>query len=299
MRLAAIDIGTNTVRLLVADAEDGGFGDVERSRQITRLGKGVDADRRLDAEAVERTVSAIDSFVRRARDLGAERLRVVGTSALRDASDSADFAALVADRTGETLEILSGRDEGRLSLHGATVDLPSGPAYVVCDIGGGSTELSTTYGTVSLDIGSVRLKERFLSGDPPSSDEIKLARKFVDAALENTGRLLLSGYEKLVGVAGSITTLAAFVAGLEEYDSNVVHGSVIPKPVVAEWSKRLLQMTAAEICELGPVEPGRADVIGGGVLVLNRLMQRFMFEHVIVSEQDILDGLVLDLAANR
>jgi exopolyphosphatase / guanosine-5'-triphosphate,3'-diphosphate pyrophosphatase len=298
MRLAAIDIGTNTVRLIVVDAEGSGLTDVERSRAITRLGQGVDVDRKLDPEAIERTVTAIEAFVQRATELGAERIRVAGTSALRDATDRDAFASLVKDRTGQRLEVLSGPDEGKLSLRGATANLPIGPRYVVCDIGGGSTELSTSYATVSLDIGSVRLKERFLAGDPPTSDEVNQARRFVDSGLDRAGELMLTGSEKLVGVAGTITTLGALVAGLDDYDMSVVHGMVIPRSAVFDWTKRLLSMTTADIVALGAVEPGRADVLAGGVLILKRVMNRFLFDEVLVSEQDILDGLALDLATD-
>lgn len=301
MRVAAIDVGTNTVRLLVADVEDGKATHVERDREITRLGQGVDDQRRLDPDAVERTIEVVARFVGAGRDAGAERIRVAGTSALRDATDRESFAGLVADRTRHPLEILTGADEGRLSMLGATSTLPPGKIYVVCDIGGGSTEISTPSASVSLDVGSVRLKERYLRDDPPTPDQLRAARRAVEDALDVTTRLVISGYETFVGVAGTITTLAALVAGQKTYDRQAVHGTVLRRDQVMAWTGKLMSMTTAEIVELGPVEPGRADVLAGGVLILKRTMLRFLFEEVLVSENDILDGLVLDLAraANR
>jgi exopolyphosphatase/guanosine-5'-triphosphate,3'-diphosphate pyrophosphatase len=298
MRIAAVDIGTNTVRLLVADVEGDDLDEIERGREITRLGQGVDADRSLHPEAMERTLSAIETFVGRARELGAEHIRVAGTSALRDAADRDRFVETVTERTGMRLEILAGPDEGRLSLRGATLGLPHG-SYVVLDIGGGSTEISTATASVSLDIGSVRLKERFLRGDPPTHDEVASARHFVDDHLDAAAKLSIGGYETLVGVAGTITTLAALVAGLSSYDREVVHGSKMRKTDVTKQMHALLEMRAAEIKALGPVDAGRADVVGGGVLILHRVMTRFLFEELLVSETDILDGLVLDAAKSR
>ena len=295
MRLAAVDIGTNTVRYLVADVSGTDLGEVERGLEITRLGQGVDADRRLHPDAVERTLDAIERAVDAARAAGARHLRIAGTSALRDAADRNAFVGAVAERTGVQLEILTGAEEGRLSMLGATAGLPPEGTYVVCDIGGGSTELTTAASTVSLDVGSVRLKERFLASDPPQQAEIAAAAAAVDEALEDAGSLLIGGYETLVGVAGTITSLAALAAGLRAYDRDVVHGSVIDRSTVVEWTGRLLRMTAARVQQLGPVEAGRADVLAGGALILERVMLRFQFDRVLVSERDILDGLVLDL----
>src|SRR5688572_23636423 len=177
-RAAAVDIGTNTVRLLVADVDDTKLGVIERDRAITRLGQGVDADRRLDPTAVRRTLDAAIRFVERAKELGAECVRVAGTSALRDAGDRDDFVSALERGTGVRLELLSGAEEARLSLLGATADLPDG-RYVVCDIGGGSTELSTVEASVSIDVGSVRVTERFLLDDPPTSAQVASATDHV------------------------------------------------------------------------------------------------------------------------
>jgi exopolyphosphatase/guanosine-5'-triphosphate,3'-diphosphate pyrophosphatase len=291
VRIAALDVGTNTVRLLVADAEGGHVTDVERGRDITRLGQGVDATARLHPDAIVRTVDSIEGLVRRARDAGAVHVRIAGTSALRDAGDREAFSSLVLERTGIELEVLAGGEEGRLTYAGATSELGPG-LFVVCDIGGGSTELCTRDDAVSLDVGSVRLKERFLHDDPPATGEARAARTFVDELLRNVA---IPEGASLIGVAGTITTVAALVLGLHEYDSAVVHGSVLSRGDVAAMSERLLDSSAAQIVASGPVEPGRADVIGGGSLVLRAVMERWGFERVLVSERDILDGLVADL----
>jgi exopolyphosphatase/guanosine-5'-triphosphate,3'-diphosphate pyrophosphatase len=291
VRVAAIDVGTNTVRLLVADVDGRRVSAVDRGRRITRLGQGVDAERCFAADAVERTVDAIGGFAVRAREAGATPIRLAGTSAVRDAKDRQAFVALVRERCSLEMEVLTGRDEGRVSYLGATFELPDGD-YVVCDIGGGSTELSTSSANISLDVGSVRLKERCLHGDPPSDTEIDAARSVIDAALDD---VTFAVRGTLVGVAGTITTLTAVILGLVEYDHDRVHRSVVSRDDVDMWSTRLLAMTAEAIVAMGPVERGRADVIGAGSLILSRVMERFAFSEVLVSERDILDGLVLDL----
>lgn len=280
------------MRMLVADVDADLVSAVDRDREITRLGQAVDATGRLRADAITRTAGSIERMVSHARGLGAEHVRIAGTSALRDAGDSETFLDVVRTRTGLDVEVLDGQEEGRLAYLGATSHLPAGD-YVVCDVGGGSTELSTVDDSVSLDVGSVRLTERFLHGDPPTPAEIGAARAFVDELLSD---VTLPAGRSLVGVAGTITTMAAIVLGLHDYDSDVVHCSVLSRSDVAATSDRLLTMPATEIAARGPVERGRADVIGGGSLVLRAVMERWAFEHVLVSERDTLDGLVADLA---
>jgi exopolyphosphatase/guanosine-5'-triphosphate,3'-diphosphate pyrophosphatase len=292
VRVAAVDVGTNTVRLLVADVDGRNVRAVDRGREITRLGEGIDAARHLAPPAADRTIAVIEAFVVRARAVASERIRLAGTSAVRDAGDRDEFVSRVRERTGLEMDVLTGDEEGRLSYLGATFELDDGN-YVVCDIGGGSTELSTSTTSVSLDIGSVRLKERCLRSDPPSDAEIADARDVIDAALMDVG---LADDLALVGVAGTITTLASVVLGLETYDHDRVHRSSLTASDVAASSDRLLAMTADDIAALGPVQRGRADVIGGGSLILRRVMERWGFDSVFVSERDILDGLVLDLS---
>jgi exopolyphosphatase/guanosine-5'-triphosphate,3'-diphosphate pyrophosphatase len=284
---AAIDVGTNTVRLLVCDEQ---MHHVDRRQRITRLGKGVDATGRLDPTAVQRTLDAVVEFVAQARAVGAERIRIGGTSALRDAADDDEFLGSVRSQTGLEVEILTGETEGRCAYAGATSWLEDG-AFVVCDIGGGSTELITATKAVSTDVGSVRLKERFFTSDPPSPDEVEAARAFAFQALaaDHVGR------EQLVGVAGTITTLAALVLGLQTHDSEKVHGARVWRSQVNDWSDRLLTLSSSEIAAIGPVQPGREDVIAAGALILDVVMEALDKEDVLVSERDILDGLVMEL----
>ena len=293
MRVAAVDVGTNTVRLLVADVEADTVHVVDRGREITRLGQGIDAARRFAPEAADRTIDAIERFVQRARDAGSERIRIAGTSAVRDAGDRDGFLRLVRARTELEMEVLSGADEGRLSYLGATCELDDG-TYLVCDIGGGSTELSTASRSVSLDVGSVRLTERFLRTVPPTDAELAAARDFVVEQLTGA-ELEVAADARLIGVAGTITTVAAVVLGLRTYNSDRVHRAVLRRADVVRATERLASMTPEQIVGLGPVEPGRADVISGGATVLCVVMDELAFDEVLVSESDIMDGLVLDL----
>jgi exopolyphosphatase/guanosine-5'-triphosphate,3'-diphosphate pyrophosphatase len=287
VHVAAIDIGTNTVRLLIDDAGR----DVDRDQRITRLGEGVDAWGELGDEPMERTLAAVKEFADRARAAGAVHVRIAGTSALRDARNRGVFAQMVDEATGQPLEVLEGAREGRLAFLGATSWL-EGDDYVVCDIGGGSTELISAKEETSVDIGSVRLRERYLHGDPPSDDAVSAARSALDRYLEPWAEQFMDG--RLVGVAGTITTIAALDAGLSRYDSEVVHGHVLERSAVDTWAERLNGSTVDEIRALGPVAPGRADVIGAGVLILSVVMAVLGREELTVSERDILDGLVLD-----
>jgi exopolyphosphatase/guanosine-5'-triphosphate,3'-diphosphate pyrophosphatase len=291
-RYAAIDVGTNTVRFLVCDEK---LQHLDRGSRITRLGTGVDASGLLDGAAMERTLDAITTFAARARELGADPIRIAGTSALRDAGNGAEFLSAVRDATSLEVEILAGSSEGRCAYAGATGWLDAGE-YVVCDIGGGSTELITAAHAVSVDVGSVRVKERFFSTDPPKPNEIEAAREYVrDAIAARLGEVALGGSEQLVGVAGTITTVAALVLGLWTYDRERVHGSRLTRADVDAWSARLLATSSGEIAEIGPVAPGREDVIGSGSLILSVVMEVLDADNVLVSERDILDGLVAEL----
>jgi len=309
MRVAVVDVGTNTVRLLIADVtppRKGGtrqFGTglkpVERAREITRLGKDVDARKKLDPLQSKATLDVIETYVKKGRDAKAERIRVAGTSALRDAEDSERFVETVQERTGQDLDILTGLEEGKLSFVGATSDLPAG-TYMVCDIGGGSTELTVgregPTATVSLDVGSVRLKERLLRSDPPTAPQVQGVYSRIKDELEKTNfELMVTRKEELVGVGGTITTLGAFILGLRTYDPDAVHHARLPAVEVSKAVDRLRKMPVHEIRRLGVIESGRADVITAGALVLRFVMERWDYSEVIVSELDILDGLALDL----
>jgi exopolyphosphatase/guanosine-5'-triphosphate,3'-diphosphate pyrophosphatase len=300
VRLAALDVGTNTIRSLVADVDGSNLVPVDRGREITRLGKDVDATHRLDPDASDRSLAVIERFVARAREMGASRIRIAGTSVLRDATDGDDFSSAVLAKTGVVLEILDGAEEGLVAFRGATSGLRPG-SYLVCDIGGGSTELvrgsAHAEAFVSLDVGSVRLKERCLRSDPPMPAEIDAARGVIDEALGGAKPTIgATGSEQLVGVAGTITTLAALVLGLKKYEGDVVHHSHMNRNDVVARTDRLLTMTIAQIREVEAVEPGRADVIAAGALILRCVMETWGFDDVLVSDLDILHGLVLDLA---
>lgn len=304
MRVAAIDIGTNTTRLLAAEAVGAGYRDLARRLVFTRLGQGVDAGGRISREALRRTLAAIAEFCALCGELRVERLRVAGTSALRDAANREDFAKAAARVTGVGLEVLTGMQEAELSFSGATRELPSGP-YVVCDIGGGSTEfvLGTTGGSgnatlvsgrVSLNIGSVRLTERHLASDPPATEEILIMEGRIDGALGAVDSEIPGlGAARLVGVAGTVTSLAAIHLGLETYDSARTHHQSLTVEQVNAAYRRLAAMSLSDRRTVPVLPPRRADIIVAGASILTRSMARWSFPDVLVSEKDILDGLVL------
>ena len=305
VRVAAIDCGTNSVRLLVADVDRaaGRLTDVDRRLEIVRLGQGVDATGRLGAEPLARTFRVLRSYRKIIAEASASAVRMVATSATRDAANSGEFVAGVRDILGVEPEVLSGEDEARLSFTGATAELAGDAApYLVTDIGGGSTEFvlgepgAMTAG-VSVNIGCVRMTERHLRHDPPGDAEIAAARADIDAALDVVaGKIPVSAARTLVGLAGSVTTVAALVLGLDSYQAERIHHSRISAAAVREVAASLLGQTRAERKRLAVMHPGRVDVIGGGALVLTQIMERFGFGEVLVSEHDILDGLAWSLA---
>ena len=304
MRVAAIDCGTNSLRLLVADVPAAGdLVDVTRDMEIVRLGQGVDRTGRLATEAIERTRVALAGYTARLRALGAERVRMVATSASRDAANADEFRAMVRATLGVDPEVVSGDEEARLSFTGAVRGLPAGaePPYLVVDIGGGSTEFvrgtSTVDSALSVDVGCVRMTERHLHGDPPSAAEIAAAEGDVGAAVDRA--LAAVGGRSggtLVGLAGSVTTVAAIALGLDRYRPERIHGARIGYPDVATVTADLLAATRAERLALPVMHPGRADVIGAGALILREIMRRSGADSVIASEHDILDGIAYGLA---
>ena len=310
MRVAAIDCGTNSLRLLVADADPRArtLADVDRRMEIVRLGQGVDATGRLAEDALARTLQALTSYARIVAAAGATAVRMVATSATRDAANAADFVAGVRSVLGIAPEVLSGEEEARLSFLGATLELAAGPGraqppYLVADIGGGSTEFvlgdpARVTAAVSVDIGCVRMTERHLRGDPPAPAEVAAARADIGAALDVVAaKIPVAGARTLVGLAGSVTTVAALALGLDGYDAARIHHSRIGAGQVREQTARLLAMPQADRAQLAVMHPGRVDVIGGGALVLTAIMDRFGFGEVLVSEHDILDGIAWTLAA--
>ena len=305
-RVAAVDCGTNSIRLLVADldATADTLTDIDRRMEVVRLGEGVDRTGRLAPAALERTFAACDTYVAVVRETGAERVRFVATSASRDVENRDDFVAGVRDRFGVEPEVVTGDEEAVLSFSGATRELvPSDldRPFLVVDIGGGSTELvlggTTVEAARSVDIGCVRLTERHLHSDPPSAAQVEAARSDIEAAVTLAGHTVpLDRAATLVGLAGSVTTVAAMALGLPAYDRDRIHHALIPVTDVHDAAATLLAMTRAQRAELPFMHPGRVDVIGAGALVLSVVMHRVPVDSVVVSEHDILDGIAWSLA---
>jgi exopolyphosphatase / guanosine-5'-triphosphate,3'-diphosphate pyrophosphatase len=354
-RVAAIDCGTNSVRLLIADIRGGELVELERRMEIVRLGQGVDKTGRLAPEALERTFTAMRGYAKLLAEHAVSRVRVVATSATRDAANRAEFVRGVVGILGVEPEVISGDEEARLSFMGATRDLcalrPMRP-YLVVDIGGGSTEFvlgtSEVEAARSVDIGCVRMTERHLRGDPPSPDQVAAAVADIDAALAavlsgetpstvaaaRTGEAAAAAYaayaaadaaggappsrpaplppapaavppvpgvpveraRTLVGLAGSVTTVAGIALDLPEYDSQRIHLSRLKARQVHDVARMLLHSTHDERAAIGVMHPGRVDVIGAGALILDRIMREYGFADVVVSEHDILDGIAWSLA---
>ncbi|GAA1617214.1 Ppx/GppA phosphatase family protein [Kribbella sancticallisti] len=310
VRVAAVDCGTNSIRLLIADYADGSLTDVDRRMQIVRLGQGVDSTGAFAPDALLRTFAVCAEYAEAVRAAGVEQLRFVATSAARDVSNRDEFFAGVFARFGVEPDIISGAEEAALSFRGATsglaaLDLP-GP-YLVTDIGGGSTELvlgdeSGVIAAESLDMGSVRMTERHLPSDPHSVEEMTAATKDVDELLDSTV-VPLSDARCLIGVAGTVTTVAAVALGLKEYDPGAIHHARIPADVLLDTTSWLMGSTRMARSAVRAIHPGRVDVIGAGALILQRIHDRIAddlaYDEVVVSEHDILDGVALALATGE
>jgi len=296
--LAALDCGTNSTRLLIARPD----GSEVRLMRITRLGQGVDATGKLDPEAIARTVAVLGEFSEVMDRDRVARARLVATSAVRDAANGEEFLRAASIASGVPAELLDGQAEGVLAFAGATasLDVPAAEVVVI-DIGGGSTELVADPGEVraiSLDLGCVRLTERFLPHDPPRPDELDATVRFVRAELDRAARAVPALSEPghtLVGLAGTVSTLAALAQGLADYDRDRTHHYVLDAATVSEWCDRLAAESSPERGRRPGMTPGREDVIVGGVLVLREAMARFGFDRCVVSEADILDGIVASL----
>ncbi len=297
-RVAALDCGTNSTRLLIREP---GRPDV-REMRITRLGQGVDATGALDAEAIQRTLAVLGEYRREMERHGVTRARLVATSAVRDAANGVAFLRAATEVSGVRAELLEGDAEGALAFAGATAALGA-PAedVVIIDIGGGSTELVTggnEIRAISLDLGCVRLTERHLHSDPPTPPELAAALATIDAELARAEAALpeLAGERHtLVGLAGTVSTLGALAQGLAHYDRDRIHHFVLEAAVARAWCDRLAGLPAAARAGFAGMAPGREDVIVGGALVLVRTMERFSFERCIVSESDLLDGIAMSL----
>jgi exopolyphosphatase/guanosine-5'-triphosphate,3'-diphosphate pyrophosphatase len=301
--VASIDCGTNSTRLLVAGE---GHTTVERLMRITRLGQGVDASGRLDPDAIERTVAVLQEY----RDVmdrhGVDRVRVAATSAARDASNRDEFFDLAEQVVGARPELLDGEAEGRLSFLGATAELdPADGPFLVCDIGGGSTEFA--YGTaeaessISTEMGCVRITEAWLHTDPPTAEELSQALSVIDVHLDDVTREIPAAVDAttFVGLAGTVSTAAAVELGLATYDRDRIHHFRLTKPAVEDVFRTLATERLADRVHNPGLERERADVIVGGLCVLVATMRRLGFAECLVSESDILDGLAMSLAADR
>jgi len=306
-RVAAIDCGTNSVRLLIADLPadlpadltGGELVDVVRRMEIVRLGEGVDRTGRLQPAAIERTRVALVDYARQLAEAGVDRARMVATSATRDAANAGEFHDMVVATLGFAPEVVSGDEEAHLSFTGAVRGLSAEPPYLVVDIGGGSTEFvvgsADVEAAISVDIGCVRLTERHLHDDPPTAAQIAAAEAditdAVDRALARVGR----AGRTLVGLAGSVTTVTGIALRLDAYRSEAIHHARVSYADVAKVTGDLLAATRAERLANPVMHPGRADVIGAGALILRIIMERSGADAVTASERDILDGIAWSL----
>ena len=308
LRVAAIDCGTNSIRLLIADIDDGKLTDVVRTMIIVRLGEGVDQSGQFSQAALQRTFAAVETYADLITKHEPTQIRFVATSASRDVSNRAEFVAGIVSRLGIEPDVISGDEEAELSFLGATADLvndanPPEAPFLVVDIGGGSTEfvLGTTRPTaaISTNVGCVRMTERHLVSDPPTATQISAATADIEAAIDLAWEAVpVAQAHSLIGLAGSVTTVAALALGLSKYDPSAIHGSRISASEVHRVTQDLLAMTRADRAKLGPMHEGRIDVIASGALVLDRIMARAEMAEVVVSERDILDGIARALVSN-
>jgi exopolyphosphatase/guanosine-5'-triphosphate,3'-diphosphate pyrophosphatase len=307
-RVAAIDCGTNSIRLLIAEPDgSGGLKDLERRLEVVRLGQGVDASGEFHPDALRRTFAAVEDYAEliKKADVSTEKVHFVATSATRDVKNRETFFAGIQQRLAVRPDVISGEAEARLSFIGALSRVtPQGEPVLVMDIGGGSTELITgnaagdTDSAISLDIGSVRVTERFLKQNPVADDDLERAIGYIDDLLADSS-VDFASIGTWIGVAGTVTTLAGVYLELEHYDRERVHGAIIPLPAVQQLLNRLAAMTVEEIRDLPSMHPGRADVITGGALVATRVAASLDVADLIVSESDILDGIALELMGSE
>ena len=291
-RVAAVDLGTNSTRLLVADVEDGRVDELDRETVITRLGEGVDRRRRLLPVPIARVRNTLVDFRRRAEELGAERTLLVATSAVRDAENGEAFLGEIEWSYGFNTELLSGDEEAAMTMRGVSVGRALEPGTLLLDVGGGSTELTLPDFRISLDVGSVRLTERFLASDPPTADELAACRTAVRSVLEEHAADL--HVRDAIGVAGTITTIAALELG--GYDRDRVHGYRIAREAAERQLERLAGLPLEERRRLPGLEPARAPVIVAGTAIVAEALRCFDLDELEVSENDILTGAALAAA---
>ena len=300
-RVAAIDCGTNSIRILIADISGGKFKEVLRDMEIVRLGQGVDENKSFNLDAINRTLAAVEKFKNQLTGKGVEKIRFCATSATRDAANRDLFIDGVRQILGVEVEVIPGEEEARLSFNGATKELLQTDApFLVVDIGGGSTEF--VYGNKevefakSVDIGCVRMSERHLKSQPVEMSQVAQAIIDIDKAIAQAAAVVpISTAKTLVAVAGTATTIAAAALDLETYDRYAIHLSRIPAEKVHKVSAAFQAMTKSEISKLGFMHPGRVDVITAGSLVLSRVMAATGATEFVASESDILDGMAWSL----
>jgi exopolyphosphatase / guanosine-5'-triphosphate,3'-diphosphate pyrophosphatase len=304
MRVAAIDCGTNSIRLLIADIDGNNFREVVRDMEIVRLGQGVDETGQFHPDAIARTLAAVDKFAAEIAKRGVEKIRFCATSATRDATNRHLFVDGVRDRLGIELEVISGDEEAALSFAGAIKDLdPSKGPFLVVDIGGGSTEFvfgtSTVEAARSVNIGCVRMTERHFASDPATPEQIEAARSDIQAAIAQAAAVVpITKAKTLVAVAGTATTVAAAALDLPEYDRYAIHLSRISAQQTHDAATMFATSSREQRLALGYMHPGRVDVIAAGSLVLSEIMKATGASEFVASESDILDGMAFSLARN-
>ena len=301
MRVAAIDCGTNSIRLLIADVSGENFREIYRDMEIVRLGQGVDKTGQFHPDAIARTLSAVDKYVLEIARRGVEKIRFCATSATRDATNRQLFIDGVVEKLGIAPEVISGEEEAFLSFTGATKELPDSLApFLVIDIGGGSTEFvlgnRNVIAAKSVNIGCVRMSERHFLHDPATATEIESARVDIQKAIIDASQQVdIKGVKSLIAVAGTATTVAAAALDLPTYDRHSIHLSRISAEKTHQVSEMFLRMNRNERAALGYMHPGRVDVIGAGSLVLSEIMKATGAKEFIASESDILDGMAWSL----
>jgi exopolyphosphatase/guanosine-5'-triphosphate,3'-diphosphate pyrophosphatase len=304
MRVAAIDCGTNSIRLLIADIDGNNFREVVRDMEIVRLGQGVDETGQFHPDAINRTLAAVDKFAAEIAKRGVEKIRFCATSATRDATNRHLFVDGVRERLGIELEVITGDEEAALSFAGAIKDLdPSNGPFLVVDIGGGSTEFvfgtSTVEAARSVNIGCVRMTERHFASDPATTQQIESARSDIQAAIAQAAAVVpITTAKTLVAVAGTATTVAAAALELPEYDRYAIHLSRISTQQTHAAAAMFATSTREQRLALGYMHPGRVDVIAAGSLVLSEIMKATGASEFVASESDILDGMAFSLARN-
>ena len=298
---AAIDCGTNAIRLLIARVDGDHITDLVREMRTVRLGEGVDTSGEFSEAALERTFAATREYAELLDNYDVKKIRFIATSASRDVTNRDAFSAGIKTILGVEPEVISGDEEAGLSYHGALSGLDVNGSVLVADIGGGSTEFVTALPNGSLvsrsvNIGCVRMTERHLHSNPPTQPEIASTISDIDIHIELIKATIpINSETTFIGLAGSVTTIAAMALGLTEYDADIIHGSILSREQVESVTDALLQMNHKERANLGFMHPGRVDVIGGGALVLRESMRLLGFDQVLVSEKDLLDGVVLSL----